>query len=210
MESFSKKRVYMLMGVSIFCLGLLILTVSYAYFKPIISGEGSSINVFAGKVKLSISESKITATNVVPIKDTSKDTKAEKNEFSISRTDESNLAACYSLYLVVDNIGDNLKSEYFKYELSYTDKDSAIKTASGNFGNFTNFNVDAEGNATIGLLINQELSDDNPTNDYVLRLWLSYDENVDQTSILTGDAASKTFEAHVYASGVTGTCKVTN
>lgn len=207
MEGYSKTRYYVMIGVSVVCLLLLVGSASYAFFRPVITGEGAPINVNSGKIKLQISESKISASNLFPIKDTSKDTKAQKNEFSISRTDDSNLNACYSLYLVVDNIGDALKNKWLKYELSYTDKTGQAQTVEGNFENFASLTLDKDGKANIGLLINQELTDDNPSNSYTLRLWLSYSETDDQTSILTGDAASRTFEAHIYASGESGVCK---
>lgn len=202
-----KSRYYLMLGISVLCLVFLVGSASYAFFRPIIKGEGKPIDVIAGKVKLQISESKITANNLLPIRDTSKDTKAEENTFTISRTDDSNLNACYSLYLVIDSIGESLKNKWFKYELDYTDKDGQAQTIEGNFENFASLTLDKDGKANVGLLVNQELSDDNPSNSYTLRFWLSYSDTEDQSSILTGNSDSRTFSAHVYASGENGLCK---
>lgn len=211
MENYNyKSRYYLMLGISVLCLVFLVGSATYAFFKPVVLGKGSPIDVISGKVKLQISESKITASNLTPIKDSSKDTKAQRNDFTISRTDESNLNACYTLYLVVDSIGETLKSKWLKYELSYTDKDGQAQTMEGNFENFASLNVDKDGKANVALLQNQELSDATPNRSYTLRLWLSYSDTEDQSSLLTGDADSRTFSAHIYASGESGKCKVTN
>jgi len=201
MEKESNKSYIITMIVGILCLIVVVFSVTYAYFRPRITGEGKPIEAIAGTVKLSISESKITANALAPIRDTSKDTKAQKNTFTISRTEDSNLGACYALYLVVDEIGSAMQNEYFKYELDY----GADTPISGDFSNLT---FDEEGKASIGLLVNQEITDSKPQNSYTLRLWLSYDPDVDQTSLITGDATTRTFKGHVYASGKSGVCEV--
>lgn len=211
MENYNyKSRYYLMLGISVLCLVFLVGSATYAFFKPIVLGEGAPIDVISGKVKLQISESKITASNLTPIRDSSKDTKAQKNDFTISRTDESNLNACYTLYLVVDSIGEALKSKWLKYELSYIDSGGQAQTMEGNFENFASLTLDKDGKANVALLQNQELSNENPSNSYTLRLWLSYSDTENQSSLLTGDANSRTFSAHIYASGESGKCKVTN
>lgn len=205
MESYSKSRYYLMMGISVLCLVFLVGSVSYAFFRPMIIGDGSLIDVSTGKVKLNISEQKITAINLTPILDSTKSTKASSNSFTISRTDDSSLGACYSLYLVVEEIGANLRNKWFKYELDYTDSDGSSKTIEGNFGNLT---LNEDGTANIGLLVNQEVSENNTSNSYTLRLWLSYDPVEDQSSILNGSEADRTFKAHINANGASGLCKV--
>lgn len=205
MEKVSKKSIVATMVVSVLCLVIVVFASTYAYFTPFISGEGELINVISGKIKLSISENKITASNLAPIKDSTKDTRAQKNEFTISRTDDSNLDACYSLYLIIDNIGDSLKNKWFKYELDYVDVNGNDATLSGNFSSIT---PEEDGTLKIAFLTNQEIGDSKTSRTYTLRLWLSYSETEDQTSILTGDAESRTFNAHVLASGQNGKCTV--
>lgn len=205
MEEKSNKKYIAVMSLSVFCLIVIVVSVSYAYFTPRIVGEGKSVNAIAGKVKLQISESKINASNLLPIKDSSKSTKAQKNEFTISRTDESNLKACYSLYLVIDKIGDNLKNKWFKYELDYVNVDGQKSTLEGNFENIV---PEEDGTLKIAFLTNQEVNDVTTSRTYTLRLWLSYSDTEDQTFILLGDAESKTFNARILAEGVSGECKI--
>lgn len=200
MEKVSRKTVVVMMCVSVLCLVIVVFASTYAYFTPFIEGEGELINVISGKIKLNITENKINASNLAPILDSTKDTKAQKNEFTISRTDDSNLDACYSLYLVVDTIGSSLRNNYFKYELDY-----GVNTVTGDF---SNLNYEEDGTAKIGLLVNQEITDANPSNTYTLRLWLSYDPDNDQTSLLTGTAETRVFNAHILASGQNGKCEV--
>ena len=200
MEKGSRKTVVVMMCVSVLCLVIVVFASTYAYFTPFIEGEGDLINVISGKIKLNITENKINASNLAPILDSTKDTKAQKNEFTISRTDDSNLDACYSLYLVVDTIGSSLRNNYFKYELDY-----GVNTVTGDF---SNLNYEEDGTAKIGLLVNQEITDANPSNTYTLRLWLSYDPDNDQTSLLTGTAETRVFNAHILASGQNGKCEV--
>lgn len=200
MEKVSKKSIVAMMSLSVLCLIIVVFASTYAYFTPFIEGEGELINVISGKIKLAISENKISASNLAPILDSTKDTKAQKNEFTISRTDDSNLDACYSLYLVVDTIGTALRNNYFKYELDY-----GTNTVTGDFSNLT---YAEDGTARIGLLVNQSITDANPSNTYTLRLWLSYDPDEDQTSLLTGEASTRVFNAHILASGQNGKCEV--
>lgn len=203
MKDSSNKKYIAVMVLSVFCLVVIVASVTYAYFVPKIVGEGHGVNNFAGKVKLSISESKITANNVLPIRDINKDNMAQKNEFIISRNEDSNLDACYSLFLVVDNIGENLKSKWFKYELEYLDG-GTNKTIEGNFEGIV---PDSEGNMKIAFLTNQELNETITSRNYVLRLWLSYSDTEDQSSILMGDTNSRTFSGHIKAEGISGICK---
>ena len=202
MKDVSNKSYIAVMSVSIICLVVIVFSVTYAYFTPKIEGEGTDVNLMGGKVKLNISEDKINASNLAPIYDSTKDTKAQKNTFTISRSSDSNLDACFALYLVVDEIGEKLKNQYFKYELDYGTQSPVV----GDFSNLT-FDPDT-GKAKIGFLVNQELSDAQTSKSYTLRLWLSYDRNVDQTDLLTGSAETRNFSAHVYAEGQSGKCPV--
>ena len=94
----------------------------------------------------------------------------------------------------------SLRNNYFKYELDY-----GVNTVTGDF---SNLNYEEDGTAKIGLLVNQEITDANPSNTYTLRLWLSYDPDNDQTSLLTGTAETRVFNAHILASGQNGKCEV--
>ncbi len=204
----SNKSYIALLSVSVLCLVVIISSVTYAYFKARIDGEGAPLNIAAGKVGLKISENTINVNNILPIYDKDKDTDAQSNTFTVTRTEDSNLDACYSLYLVVDEIGSALEnSEYFKIELD----DGKSTPVEMNFGEVkkTQENIEKaeDGTITIPLLSNQSLSEASPTNSYTLRVWLSYVDDVDQTDILNGEPETRKFTAHLKASGQNGVCK---
>lgn len=204
MKTIRENKKYILtLCVSVLCLVIIVFSATYAYFTPFIKNEGKKMEFRAGKVKLNITENKINVGNLIPILDSTKETKAHRNEFTISNAEDSTLGSCYTLYLDVESIGENLKNKYFKYEL--LDSSGEIVKE----GNFEGFNIETD--SRIELLANQEINKTNTSNSYVLRFWFSYDSNEDQTALLQGEASTKTFSAKITASGVSGTCnEVTN
>ena len=194
MKEFKDKNYKLIMGISIACLVLIIFASSYAYFKTKIINNTNPFSVKVGKVDLLIDTNQITIENAAPILDEDKNEKAITKTFTIKRTSDSNLDICYNLYLVIDQITDNIKnSKYLKYEL--TDKKSG-EVISKNLSTV----VYSEGKSTI-LLKNQYLSDSDTSGvEYELKVWLSYDEVEDQTSLLGGSLT-----AHLYVSGMQGT-----
>ena len=194
MKEFKDKNYKLIMVISVTCLVLIIFASSYAYFKTKIINNTNPFSVKVGKVDLLIDTNQITIENAAPILDEDKNEKAITKTFTIKRTSDSNLDICYNLYLVIDQITDNIKnSKYLKYEL--TDKKSG-EVISKNLSTV----VYSEGKSTI-LLKNQYLSDSDTTGvEYELKVWLSYDEVEDQTSLLGGSLT-----AHLYVSGMQGT-----
>ena len=194
MKEFKDKNYKLIMGISVTCLVLIIFASSYAYFKTKIINKTNPFSVKVGKVDLLIDTNQITIENAAPILDEDKNEKAVTKTFTIKRTSDSNLDICYNLYLVIDQITDNIKnSKYLKYEL--TDKKSG-EVISKNLSTAAY----SEGKSTI-LLKNQYLSDSDTSGvEYELKVWLSYDEVEDQTSLLGGSLT-----AHLYVSGMQGT-----
>ena len=191
-----KNNYYVLMGISIFCLIVIVFTSSYAYFKTQVRGEGKGMNVIAGTIDLDITENSISTNNLLPISDSSKDTKAQIKDFTVKRTSNSNLDVCYNLYLVVDSISSNIKnSKYLKYEL--TDGSNVVS------GNFSKLGYNSDGKGYILLAKNKYLSKSDTTgNTYKLKIWLSYDKSTNQNDLLNSNITT-----HIYASGNNGnTC----
>ena len=191
-----KNNYYVLMGISIFCLIVIVFTSSYAYFKTQVRGEGKGMNVIAGTIDLDITENSISTNNLLPISDSSKDTKAQIKDFTVKRTSNSNLDVCYNLYLVVDSISSNIKnSKYLKYEL--TDGSNVVS------GNFSKLGYNSDGKGYILLAKNKYLSkSDTIGNTYKLKIWLSYDKSTNQNDLLNSNITT-----HIYASGNNGnTC----
>ena len=191
-----KNNYYVLMGISIFCLIVIVFTSSYAYFKTQVRGEGKGMNVIAGTIDLDITENSISTNNLLPISDSSKDTKAQIKDFTVKRTSNSNLDVCYNLYLVVDSISSNIKnSKYLKYEL--TDGSNVVS------GNLSKLGYNSDGKGYILLVKNKYLSkSDTIGNTYKLKIWLSYDKSTNQNDLLNSNITT-----HIYASGNNGnTC----
>ena len=191
-----KNNYYLLMGISIFCLIVIVFTSSYAYFKAQVRGEGKGMNVILGTIDLDITENSISTNNLLPISDSSKDTKAQIKDFTVKRTSNSNTDVCYNLYLVVDSISSNIKnSKYLKYELTYG---SNVVS-----GNLSKLGYNSDGNGYILLAKNKYLSKSDTTgNTYKLKIWLSYDKSTNQNDLLNSNITT-----HIYASGNNGnTC----
>ena len=191
-----KNNYYLLMGISIFCLIVIVFTSSYAYFKTQVRGEGKGMNVIAGTIDLDITENSISTNNLLPISDSSKDTKAQIKDFTVKRTSNSDLDVCYNLYLVIDSISSNIKnSKYLKYEL--TDGSNVVS------GNLSKLGYNSDGKGYILLAKNKYLSKSDTTgNTYKLKIWLSYDKSTNQNDLLNSNITT-----HIYASGNNGnTC----
>ena len=191
-----KNNYYLLMGISIFCLIVIVFTSSYAYFKAQVKGEGKGMNVILGTIDLDITENSISTNNLLPISDSSKDTKAQIKDFTVKRTSNSDLDVCYNLYLVIDSISSNIKnSKYLKYEL--TDGSNVVS------GNLSKLGYNSDGKGYILLAKNKYLSKSDTTgNTYKLKIWLSYDKSANQNDLLNSNITT-----HIYASGNNGnTC----
>ena len=191
-----KNNYYVLMGISIFCLIVIVFTSSYAYFKTQVRGNGKDLNVILGTIDLDITENSISTNNLLPISDSSKDTKAQIKDFTVKRTSNSNTDVCYNLYLVVDSISSNIKnSKYLKYEL--TDGSNVVS------GNLSKLGYNSDGKGYILLAKNKYLSKTDTTgNTYKLKIWLSYDKSANQNDLLNSNITT-----HIYASGNNGnTC----
>ena len=189
------KNYLLLMAVSVFCLIAIVFSSSYAYFKARIVNNTNPFELIGGTIKLQLNENSISGDKLLPILDSQKDTNAQIKNFTVKRSDDSNIDVCYNVYLVIESISDNIKnSKYMKYELT-----NGSSTTTGNFSTVTY----KDGKAIILLAQNKYLSKTNTTGDaYSLKIWLSYDGSVDQTSLLGGN-----FSAHIYAQGNSGnTC----
>lgn len=212
MKEKKDKSYVVVMCISVACLLVIIASITYAYFRPRIVGEGANIRVTMGKADLDISETKITANNLVPILDSTKDTKAQKNIFTISPATGSTKEICYTLFLVVDELGEMLKTEkyskYLKYELEYTDNTGVKQTLTYDMSTYNIYvtNPDVDGKVRLPLVQKQQLDDTDTSREYTLRIWLSFSDTEDQTELLTTTAENKTFKAHILASGGNGTC----
>lgn len=183
-------------AISVFAMIAVVFSVSFAYFKTQVINISNPFETITGKVELNIDESNVASEKLLPILDSTKDTKALINDFNIKRTNDSNLEVCYDVYLVINNISESIKnSEYIKYELDYN--------GGTIIGNFANVEYRDNNTAAILLLNNQYLSKtDIVGKDYTFKIWMSYDSSVDQTHLLKNSGIN----ANLYAAGYNGTC----
>ncbi len=142
--------------------------VTYSYFAPnIISNDINDVNVSSGKINLRIDDESIDSIDLAPINDEDYEMLAYHKSFEV--ISDGSLNSCASLYLNINEISDSLKSKYFKYKL--------IGDGVEVIGNFEN--------ASNEMLIHKNIFlEAGSVKYYDLYIWVSYDENVDQLSML--------------------------
>lgn len=170
--------------VIIVALFVLSVGVSYAYFGAnIIPNNVKETIVTTGKIELEIDEVNISSEDIAPIYDEDYEMLGIHKNFEIISTN-SNLNACTKIYLDIENITDNLKSEYFKYKLIFDDYEK-----DGNFIDAMNGNK---------LLIDDNIFiESGKSKSFDLYIWVSYQEGLDQTNMLGGS-----IKTHLYVEGV--------
>jgi len=164
--------------ISIFILLVITISVSYSYFVPNFINNTNETKVSTGKLDLSIDDESINAVEISPIYDEDYELLSIHKNFGV--ISNSSLNSCVNLYINVSEISNELKSEYFKYKLKYDDKE-----IDGNFKNANN-NEKLLIDGNIFLESNSEKSFD-------LYIWVSYQEDVDQLSMLNGVIKSNIF-----------------
>ena len=180
-------------GVLILIAGVVGLT--YSWFSTIIEGTGKPIIVTAGILDIKYEETEVmNVTFAEPIYDDNRGTQAYKNVFTVSHEERSNIDACYSIDLSIDSIQDKFKSEWIKYEL-YDVTNNVSVTGIQDFSEVT-------GAGIIPLASNLNLAV-NDSVQYELRIWLSYSDTIDQTSLLQNNSGTA-ISAHIKVTAVNG------
>ena len=163
--------------------GLVILLASgltYAYFDFVADSENeSSMKITATDLKINLSNPTVDLSDMMPIYDDYKDTKANTFTFTMSNTSKK-LSGCVDLYLNITSITPELKNSDFKWELKNTTTNT---TSSGDFTTIDESNrllLKANENISIGA-----------TYSYTLKIWLSYDDNKDQSYVQGASMSSK-------------------
>lgn len=157
--------------------------VSYAYMTATVTGneDANNTKVSTGTLELSFTTSSYIKENDMPLINATDVAKnAVHTDFSISHTENSNVATKYNLYLTELTISDNFKSKYFKWELLK----NGTTLYSGNFTNATT------GEDYLLTAAPQTLEASN-TDSYILRVWLENDETVNQLDLTNGSFSGK-------------------
>ena len=153
---------------------------TYAYFDFVTDSENeSSMKITATDLKINLSNPTVDLSDMMPIYDNYKDTKANTFTFTMSNTSKK-LTGCVDLYLNITSITPELKNSDFKWELKNTTTNT---TSSGDFTTIDESNrllLKANENISIGA-----------TYSYTLKIWLSYDDNKDQSYVQGASMSSK-------------------
>src|SRR5574344_18938 len=176
-----KKRnliLYLSIVVILICIAF---SASYAYFTATITGNDTAktTQVTSGTLDIDFTTSAyISNSNLFLIDDADKATKADATTFTVANSN-GNVSGKYNLVLTELAISDNLKSQYFKWEL--LKNDTAI-----NNGDFTSAVTGTDFNLTS---TSQTIAV-NSTDSYILRIWLS-ESNTNQISLTSGSFSAK-------------------
>ena len=152
-------------------------TVSLAYFQgSVINDLINNTKVTTGNVDVKISDASINVSDIKPLYTSNSDYGYEDadfvKKFSIEN-DAGNLNACVKLYMKINSIDSDLANKYFRYTVV---NDETGTTISGSF-NGTSSGNDLE----LGSLY---FIESNKSKKYTMYIWIEYDSNVDQMSML--------------------------
>lgn len=194
----NNKRLIILSITGVLLLILSVVNLTYAWFSTQVEGTGSSVHVTTGILDIKYQDNETINVNfAAPIYDNIRATAANKNVFTISHENTSNVDACYRIDLSLDTIQDKFKSQWIKYELFDVTNNTSI-TGVKDFSTVT-------GPGLIPLLNNKTLMV-NDVNSYEFRIWLSYSDTVDQTSLLQNNSGNG-ITAHIKVSATSGACE---
>ncbi len=164
--------------ISILVLLVITFTVSYAYFAPNFINNTKDTKVSTGDLDLSIDDESIDAVEISPIYDADYELLGIHKSFTV--ISNSSLNSCVNLYINVSEISDELKSEYFKYKLLYDGKEID--------GNFLTANSNEKMLIEKGLFLESKNE-----KSFDLYIWVSYQDDVDQLSMLNGKIKSNIY-----------------
>lgn len=164
------KKKYLLISVLILIAG--VLSVTFGFFgTEVVNTLINLTSVTTGTIELTLSDEQVNATNLAPIYDQYYAVQAYTKTFTVTNT-EGSINACTNIYLDISSISESLKSEYFKYKIVSSDN----KSSEGNFSSAsTTENM---------LLLASGFFTGNQTKSYTLYIWISYQEDVNQISML--------------------------
>jgi len=161
---------------------IMLLLMAYAYYTVVVTGVGTATKATTSNLAITFTDSaNVSVNNMRPIYDSMKATDSYEKTFSIANLSSNNsrVGSEYKIYLNLTSIDNSLKSNYMKWELLL----GSDVIYSGNLSSFETGN---------NLLTTDEVSLPlQSTHNLKFRLWLSYDENVDQMSLLDNSLAGK-------------------
>lgn len=168
---------------------IMAVSITYAYFSRNMTqtGDDTETKITAGKLDVDfITTAYISNKDAKLINDNEAHSLADRSSFSVTRSADNTVEKVYyTLKLTEIDITDNLKSEYVKWRLYDTDVISAA-TEPLSFGDFTTITDNALDLYPTKISLAKEV-----THNFVLLVWLSNDENKNQTELLKGSLNAK-------------------
>ena len=186
--------------VLVVALIILGVSVTYAYFTSLITGDAEETSAQAGNLQIETNletVAEINNTKLRLINSTDIEANAENVSFYVKNTSTSTVNADYFIYLTDITLSKNLYSNYFKWQLL---KDDEI-LASGDFASVdrTDTPQTDEANNVTTTIENIQLNTEairlpvNTTQNLSLRMWLENDENVNQINLINGNFSGKLY-----------------
>ncbi len=200
MEQKQKKSNYAKVIVLVISLVVLGVSASYAFFYTTIKGDTSTTTIQAGKLTIETnldSKNAISNEHLNFIKETEKESKADKISFTVSNKSDSNVSGKYNVFLKEINLTKNLYSSYFKWELLR----GRTVIGSGNFSDATRSDAEISGEDErvsttandIKLTTDEIILNPNMTDTLTFRMYLVNDDAVNQISLTEGSFTGKLF-----------------
>lgn len=189
-------------GVLVFAIVIIGISLSYAYYSANISGRGEIPSTNAARLDLTstltdskaINNLKLTLIDASTVKEM-----AEKVEFSVTNADTSTVNGKYYVYLTDVHITKNLYSKYFKWELVRVTGNIESQVSTGDFTNAVRMGSIVEGEdekvltdiEDIGLNKVALQIEPGNTDQYIFRLWLENDPVNNQIELTEGSFQGK-------------------
>lgn len=151
-------------------------SLTYAYFDVTINKENvNDTDIITNEVSIDYDEANINIDYFAPIYDETYETASFQKSFSFTNT--SDLGGCTTVTLDINNISSELMNSYLKYKLVRNDGE----IFSGGFDEIQNNKI----------VMDSFYIEANESKSYVIYIWLSYDENVNQINMLGKKLNSK-------------------
>ena len=166
-----KKKYLILMVITLL---VSVVTLTYAYFEgTILNDLINGTTVSTGNIDVEISDNVVNADNVIPIYNGSVNYEDATFKKTFTVTNSGTLNTCTELYLKVNTIDDALISTDFRYMVINDDTGTTIE---GNFSTASSGN-----DLKLGSLY---FFEGETTKKYTMYIWIEYQENKDQMSML--------------------------
>ena len=185
-------------AISIIVIGI---SASYSFFTVNFDGSKTVPENQAPQFKVTSTletASAIDAAQLALINGANYKTEAEKVNFSVTNSTESQVKAKYTISLEEMSISKNLVSKYFKWALVVNDGAEGNRVFTGDF---TDSSISSEGNNDTTLVTGLSkvlIDDDNTllldigkTDNLTFYIWLENDDSVDQLYLTNGNFSGK-------------------